>query len=712
MKQISIDIKNCFGIKKLDHTFEFKGNTRAIGVYAPNGSMKSSLCNTFKHIQMGKVEKLQDKFGNQSSININLDENPISCEQILVIDSFDGSMGSCALEESHTLMLNHSLAKKYNEITKDQTELEKQLFNSFESMSGLDRAGFISEIKKCFDYSNWTDILVEHEGVDDTLTELKYKDFFTSDLGKIIENENVKEGLEGFLKKVNSSEYFKNGFDVFGLFNIGKCLKKYKFFSRAGNRITITDDKNQNEFDSIDLINQFIKDNMGEVAEEIIGLLDKNSSSRGISNILKERPDLVLLLSDIKEFKKKVLKAYINKEKNNCSQLLKKNKENEKNITNIKKLAKEEEDIWVKTLKIFKERFTVPFDIEVLNKTDVSLEISDIPRFKFVHSRDGGNEKYKTEEIEDMNFLSTGEKKALYILKVIFQIELKREESEDFLVIFDDVVDSFDYRNKFAVIQYLKDFIQDSPKIYSLILTHNFDFFRNLSWKRVLHERDCRFIATNKEGDVQVKLFNSQIIKNAFKGLCENNLCPEEIISVIPFLRTLEVEFKESVEKKSEQLNAMLHVQKLSGDQTAKILKGIYKDTIGRELSSKEKFSDETKVHDYIEKIATDITEIDENELYKKLCMAIYVRLLGERLCIIKQSLDVDGINDSSCIFDNFIQDKTMIEENKELIRRVNINTPEYIHINAFMYEPLIDQSADILLQLRDELLSLLSKTQ
>ena len=42
MDQVSVDLKNCYGIKALKHVFDFS-NTPAFAVYAPNGSMKSSL---------------------------------------------------------------------------------------------------------------------------------------------------------------------------------------------------------------------------------------------------------------------------------------------------------------------------------------------------------------------------------------------------------------------------------------------------------------------------------------------------------------------------------------------------------------------------------------------------------------------------------------------------------------------------------------------
>ena len=46
MKKLTIDFENCYGIKKLQYSFDFsKKNTYSI--YAPNGFMKTSFSKTF-----------------------------------------------------------------------------------------------------------------------------------------------------------------------------------------------------------------------------------------------------------------------------------------------------------------------------------------------------------------------------------------------------------------------------------------------------------------------------------------------------------------------------------------------------------------------------------------------------------------------------------------------------------------------------------------
>jgi hypothetical protein len=49
MKKLTFDLENCYGIKALKAHFDFSGR-RAYALYAPNGSMKTSLAQTFKDV--------------------------------------------------------------------------------------------------------------------------------------------------------------------------------------------------------------------------------------------------------------------------------------------------------------------------------------------------------------------------------------------------------------------------------------------------------------------------------------------------------------------------------------------------------------------------------------------------------------------------------------------------------------------------------------
>ncbi len=91
---------------------------------------------------------------------------------------------------------------------------------------------------------------------------------------------------------------------------------------------------------------------------------------------------------------------------------------------------------------------------------------------------------WKEKEKEDLtekgegSILSQGERRGFYLLNVIFEIEhrkLEAEKGKETLFIIDDIADSFDYKNKYAIVEYLQE-ISEHDNFYSIILTHNFDF--------------------------------------------------------------------------------------------------------------------------------------------------------------------------------------------------------------------------------------------
>ena len=51
---LTVKLKNCFGINKLDYTFEFTEAHKTFSIYAQNGSMKTCFAKTFECISKGE----------------------------------------------------------------------------------------------------------------------------------------------------------------------------------------------------------------------------------------------------------------------------------------------------------------------------------------------------------------------------------------------------------------------------------------------------------------------------------------------------------------------------------------------------------------------------------------------------------------------------------------------------------------------------------
>ena len=101
-----------------------------------------------------------------------------------------------------------------------------------------------------------------------------------------------------------------------------------------------------------------------------------------------------------------------------------------------------------------------------------------------------------------LKVLSNGEKRALYILNLIFEIEALIKLNKDVLLIVDDIADSFDYKNKYAIIEYLNDILK-SGIFRMIILTHNFDFYRTVVNRLGISRKNSFMVYKN---DREIKL--------------------------------------------------------------------------------------------------------------------------------------------------------------------------------------------------------------
>lgn len=106
MQELKLNLENCYGIQKMNENIDYSNNNVAI-IYAPNGTMKSSLAKTFEAIRDDR--KVEEKiYGLKSSYSISVkDDVEISKDQIIVINPFDEN----AYEGQGLLMANDSLRK-------------------------------------------------------------------------------------------------------------------------------------------------------------------------------------------------------------------------------------------------------------------------------------------------------------------------------------------------------------------------------------------------------------------------------------------------------------------------------------------------------------------------------------------------------------------------------------------------------------------------
>ena len=443
-----------------------------------------------------------------------------------------------------------------------------------------------------------------------------------------------------------------------------------------------------------------------ELFEKINKLISKNKDTQTFNEFLQNHPDVVSEYKDVNLFKKKVwIKAFASCEVM-LRELLAEYRKAQTDLAELRTQAKEETTDWKKALDLFSKRFYVPFLIEPSNQEDVILN-QELPSFKYIFSDNRGSKEIAKEQlIEDV--LSTGERRAYYILNMIFQILVAQKEGKEKLIIMDDISESFDYKNKYAIIEYINDiasFINTSGKktFRILILTHNFDFYRTLASR--ITKPGNSYIAFSDEGEI--KFEKGQYTKNIFghyKKKLEEGAHDNIVVASIPFVRNL-IEYTEGDENSDYVLlTSLLHYKDDTQNITLKQLQDIFNQYWCKKTNVNFADGRESElVYDLIMTEADKITDTEKLEIENKLILSMAIRLKAELYMKNRILSDVPNGND---IINNIYSKKN---QSAWLIKayRDNINdgvmsildivamiTPENIHLNSFMFEPILDMSS------------------
>ncbi|WAW09627.1 hypothetical protein NB640_10375 [Oxalobacter vibrioformis] len=710
MQRLCIDLQNCYGIKSLKKEFDFTRN-KANVIYAQNGAMKSSLAKTFKDFSEGLLSADRIYTARVTSREI-LDENgnEIPAENIFVIEPYIPKYESNRIS---TLLVNQRLKAEYDEILKSIEKRKDELIKELRKDSGL-KNKIEESISK--DIARVEDKLyialgrVEKEIHDESLTILSdvlYSKIFTPQIETFLQRKDVIEQLKKYTETydqlLSKSTFFKKGiFNHYHASSIAEILKNHGFF-KADHSLYLNKSTTKKEVLDENELENIIKEEKENILndpalikcfEEIGKQMDKNAALREFREYLLSKPEIIIELKNIDLFKENLWKAYLVKHKNLYEALMTEYNAGKARIDEITRQASLEATKWQEVLYIFNERFSVPFKVSIENQEDVILK-NITPNIKFEFTEMDENTIPVPVDRDDLiDVLSNGEKRALYILNIIFEIEARKSANIKTLFVIDDVADSFDYKNKYAIVEYLHDILNEGD-FYQLILTHNYDFYRTISSRLELN--GTRYHAVKDENGIKLEQetmyqnpFNSW--KTKFHDL--NN--SHNLIAMIPFVRNL-AEFcgNSLVENK---LTSLLHIKSDTDTITIKELLENFREILSDNLNCPNERLDSTVKQIIYEAAEKLILEPSEGiELDKKIALSIAIRLKTEEFLINKIN-DLNFINNINSNQTGKLIRKykklymTNINEknNMKIIERVNLMTPENIHINSFMYEPII----------------------
>lgn len=718
MKNIEISLENCFGIGKFDYKFDFMNlSTNTFLIYAPNGTMKTSLAKTLELVGKNDTKSVPcDKVYNNRSTSymINVDGNQIDFSSILVVNTEDSNYDSS--NKISSFIASKELKKRYDEI---YSELEEQK-NEF--------------IKKLKQVSQSTDCETEFintyiEPSKDTFYELilevstkliskpsiynfRYNDIFDKkgNVFKFLEKNQklLSDYVTKYDELLSKSKFFKSSTNSFGTYQANELLKSIEdnSFFDAGHKFKLSDNLEINSAGELKIllqneINSIVNDEkLKKSFEQVDKAIGANAEMRAFK-IAVERDNLLLIeLENYDEFRKKVWLNYISilsKETENLSDFYKSKKvELEKIVEN----AKKEFEIWNDIIKTFNERFYVPFEIKLVNQEDVVLkEKTASLEFDYKDSNDSPVRKDKNSLL---SILSKGEQRAYYILQFLFDIESRKQLNQKTLLILDDIADSFDYKNKYAIIEYIKE-LHKGTIFRLLILSHNFDFYRTVA-KRLDLNRYCILMALRNYDTREITLEKGEYINNIFSYFQDKLSSSKIFVSIIPLVRNL-IEYIEGDSSQNyKSLTSCLHLKSDTNTLKCKDILSIIHNKFPVTSNQSITFGEKT-IKNFIFETADAIEQeqiINEILLENKIVLSIAIRLKAEEymLCKIPDSSKlVINSNQTSKLLNHF--KKTNFDKDTVMdLERVNLMTPENIHINSFMFEPLIDISVIHLLRL------------
>ncbi|WP_139856658.1 hypothetical protein [Aequorivita sinensis] len=722
MKHLDIKLENCFGIGKLEHQFNFDlSNTHL--VYAPNGTMKTSLAKTFELISQGDtIDKPCDRIYKSriSKYDVLSDGVEIDPNDILVInaedDSFDASskissfLASKVLKDEYDEIyqilneLKLEFVKKLKSISQS-TDCEIELIHTFQEDDNFDffeilnnQIGFLKSEFEKYDF-RYNDIFDKKGNVEKFL-----------DRNKDILDQYSKD----YKNIISKSKFFKesstNTFGTYQANTIIKSIEDNSFFE-AGHKFVLDDGTEVENADALKSIidneiqNILNDEKLRKSFEKVDKAIGSNAELRSFKKVIEKDNLILVKLKNYENFKREVWINYLSEIRGEAINIVNQYNKKKNRLQEIISESNKEFELWTNIIKIYNSRFHVPFKVNILNQKDIILK-EDTANLSFEYS-DRGEDAVKQDRTNLLAILSKGEQRAYFILHFLFEIEARKLRMNNNLLIFDDVSDSFDYKNKFAIIEYMRE-VHQQTQFKTIVLTHNFDFYRTVA-SRLQLKREAIYMAT-KTHQNEINIHKGEYVNDVFSYFINNFKNPKFFISLIAFVRNL-IEYSDS-KKNTDYLTLTCCLHRKEETENLKVYQifNIFKDRLVKLKDKTINFGDKNLI-ELINETAESICVEGNNEiaLENKISLAIAIRLEAEKYLINKlPKIDITKIkkNQTQFLYKEYCN-KNPDSEARFTLDKVNLMTPENIHINAFMFEPLIDMSNNHLILLYNEVKSL-----
>lgn len=717
--------ENCYGLNNFDLTeINFTSSNNKAIIYAPNGIMKSSLAKVFDDIS--KKKKASDRIFTEKKASFNVEyynteytnvPKKIS-PPIYVISSFDASFESYS-DSVATILADEDLKKEYSLLLQSIAEkvqpLKDCIANHFIAKSNIEQ-----ELSNSFCNSpnqKWEDIILKINDFNTqsspiiALSSFMYDDIFNDKVLKVISTPGFADKIKQYINAVDilvkQSKILTTVFDDTNAKEFSSTVEKTKLFE-AKHKIVLSDGTTIATIDEWKQIFQTEMDRINNDAtvkaiySEIDKALGANIQTRKLRDLIKNNHFILNYFDDIQQLKKQLIVAYLAKDNIDIKTISDTIEKKTKEITVLNEKAKKQLEHWKQVIEVFRTRFHAPFDVSIENESKVILQ-GEPARLKFTYCKNGESRAKSKEEL--MEYLSVGEKRALYLLQILFDLEKIKlnvnTTGKKHLIIADDLADSFDYSNKYAIIEYL-DEISSNKLIDVLILTHNFDFYRTVASRLDIKYTMCYMAQRDSNGNISMQpfaykkdYFTNGIIENIRDGNIKDNFEKQKLlIASIPFCRNI----SQYLDNKNitEYLTSLLHIKPNTFTITVEQFWNKIKEMFSLKSLDCDNYKSKSVVNlifDLADRLILENT--DNVSLPDKLVTAIAIRLKTEQFLykvLTKNNIDTVCDEYQTRMWIERTRSKNLLSPiEMEICNRVRLITPESIHVNAFMYEPLID---------------------
>lgn len=710
--------ENIYGISKLIGANKL---SKINVVYAPNGTAKSSIADSLEMISNNQLDNIKDVYGGNKVpvFEIELDGNEkcsndhfckFNVLKYTSTKNFDLNNIDCSnLVISKTV--SSAISKLLNEIETSKNTIKALINSQFpkKKSSGIEKT-FLS-LAGVNDPNNKDLYISLIKNVDLEATALQISidtktfELLTNEKMKLAcQTEDVKTGaIEYFeeAKKISSSEgrhyIFDDCFTLQNLIDFHDMAKNVGFYKEVNPKRELyingeaIDEKG---------VQKIIEDEQKRVFDKPEAKEKFDKVKKGLSKLTKQIHILEanpVLIPELSDFKKLTSRLFVTAFQNIISSLkIEKQKilNAQKEINDFLQKTKSNDELIKGIWSKFESRFQFKkFDLKIENEYSAKIGAA-VPIFaKYIPGT-----STRITDPEKLRF-STGEIKTYHLINFILTVEELRYRNEKMTIILDDAVDSFDYKNKYGIIDYLCD-IKDDKNIQLLILTHNFDFYR--SSILAFGKKCCNqyFAYKNNQGvvtfyDVKNKGYYLELSNfNTWK----NNPTACQLFALTPFMRNILQLRSSRSDSKVQTIDSFLHYR-------PEIEKKTINDLISSfDLSTEPSVPKGIKKNDlYLGTLSSTVksllngeTIIKETDLESKITIGLFIRLFLERYLylLIKNNNGSLPTEDNKYAYTHALiknaQDY-LSDNEKRNVTSASLISPSYLHANSFMYEPLID---------------------